>query len=438
MTVTEAKRWLLAEASRRGVELEVLASSTRALFVDAREGKASDVSMSTRGGLGLRVVDGGRVGYASTEDLSDESLGWALSEAIENASLQTQGRATLPAGGALGRHDLLDEGLSAPLESKVAAAIDLEQTVTADARVQSMQYARYQEGQEEVEIASTTGVDGGYRSGVAALIAGLVMREGDSVKQGFEVDAKREFHQLDPGRTALTALDKVGRQLGARPLVTGRRRAVLEPEVVATLMELYCYALSGKTLAEGKSRLAGRIGERVASESITLVDDALLQDGLASRPFDSEGTPSRRLTLIERGVLKSFLHNTDTAARTGQATTGHAKRSYRSTLAVGPTNLLLLPGSGIGLDDGVVITDLMGVHAGANPISGDVSVQAMGLESVGGETGPVDDFAISFNLFELFERVAEVGDDAEWVTGHAGDAYKVPSLAFADVSFAGK
>ncbi|HZJ09087.1 MAG TPA: TldD/PmbA family protein [Trueperaceae bacterium] len=437
MTVTEAKTWLLAEAEKRGVDLEVLASSTRELFVDAREGKASDVSLSTRAGLGLRVVYAGRVGYASTEDLSEESLAWALSEAIENASLQTERRARLPAGGALGRHDLLDEGLSAPLESKVAAAVDLEQTVTADERVQSMQYARYQEGQEEVEIASTTGVDGGYRRGVAILIAGLVMREGESVKQGFEIDAKREFHQLDPGRTALTALDKIGRQLGAKPLVTGRRRAVLEPDVVSTLVQLYCYALSGKTLAEGKSRLAGRIGERVASDSITLVDDALLEDGLASRPFDSEGTPSQRLTLIEDGVLRSFLHNTDTASRTGQSTTGHAKRSYSSTLAVGPTNLLLLPGSGIGRDDGVIITDLMGVHAGANPISGDVSVQAMGLEAVGGETSPVDDFAISFNLFELFERVIEVGDLAQWIPGHAGDAFKVPSLAFADVSFAG-
>src|SRR5690606_25552206 len=160
MGVTKAKSWLLAEASKRGVELEVLASTQRELFVDAKDGKPSDVSLSTRGGIGLRVVDGGRVGYASTEDLSTDSLSWALDEAIENASLQTSGSAILPAGRALGRHDLLDEGLSAPLESKVAAATTLEQQVTADKRVQSMQYARYSEGQGEVEIGSTTGTEG--------------------------------------------------------------------------------------------------------------------------------------------------------------------------------------------------------------------------------------------------------------------------------------
>ena len=437
MSVSRAKSWLLAEAGKRGVDLEVLSSTQRDLFIDAKDGKASDVSLSTRGGIGLRVVVGGKVGYASTEDLSEEALAWVLDEAVENASLQTSGSASLVAGRPLGRHDLLDEGLSAPLTSKVAAATTLEQQVTADPRVQSMQYARYTETQGEVEIGSTTGSDGGYRTGLAVLIAGLVMREGDSVKQGFEIEAKREFHQLDPGRTALEAVTNLGRQLGAKPLKTGRRRAVLEPDVVATLLELFCYALSGKTLAEGKSRLADKLGRRVASRAVTLVDDATLAGGLASRPFDAEGTPSERLTVVEEGVLRSFLHNSDTAARTGQQTTGHAARNYRSTLAVAATNLLLLPGAGVSEQDGVIITDLMGVHAGANPISGDVSVQAMGLEVNGGERRPVDDFAISFNLFELLERVEEVGDDAKWKVGSGNSAFRVPSLAIADVSFAG-
>lgn len=438
MSVSKAKSWLLAEASKRGVELEVLASTQRELFVDAKDGKPSDVSLSTRGGIGLRVVDGGRVGYSSTEDLSTDSLSWALDEAIENASLQTSGSAILPAGRALGRHDLLDEGLSAPLESKVAAATTLEQQVTADKRVQSMQYARYSEGQGEVEIGSTTGTEGGYRTGTAALIAGLIMREGESVKQGFEVDASREFHQLDPGRTALEAVNNLGRQLGATPLKTGRRRAILEPDVVATLLQLFLYAVSGKTLAEGKSRLADKLGQKVACELVTLVDDPTLDGGLASRPFDAEGTPSQRLPIVEDGVFRSFLHNTDTAARTGQRTTGHASRSYRSTLTVAATNLLLLPGPGVSLQEGVIITDLMGVHAGANPISGDVSVQAMGLELFAGEQRPVDDFAISFNLFELLERVEEVGDDPTWKPGYSDNAFLVPSLAIGDVSFAGK
>src|SRR5690606_25336752 len=109
MTFEQAKRWLLAEAAKRGVDLEVLGNVERELQINAQDGQAGETTVSTRGGLGLRAVVNGRVRYASTEDLSEESLAWALSEAVENAALQKAGAAALPAGQALGRHDLLDE-----------------------------------------------------------------------------------------------------------------------------------------------------------------------------------------------------------------------------------------------------------------------------------------------------------------------------------------
>lgn len=436
MKVTEARKWLLAEAAKRGVDLEALATSQNNLMIQAQNGATSDVNMSSGGGIGLRVVTEGRVGYAYTEELTEEALSWTLDEAIGNAELQEDGNATLPAGSALGRHELVDEGLSGSLQEKKDTTIRLEREVAADPRVQTVQYAGYSERRTEVEIGSTKGVDGAYNVGYATLFSALVMREGESVKQGYESEAKREFHQLDPGRTAQESLRKLGRHLGAKPLKTGRRRAILEPDVVSTLLMLVTYAVSGKTLAEGRSRLQGKLGEKIASELLTIVDDPTLPEGLGSRPFDAEGTPAQRLTIVEEGVLRSFLHNSDTAARTGQANTGHAHRGYKGTLGVAPSNLLVLPGSGITQREGILVTDLMGVHAGANPITGDVSVQAMGLELIDGEELPVDDFAISFNLFDLLKRVDEVGDDAEWIAGYAGMS-KVPSIAVADVSFAG-
>lgn len=436
MKVTEAKSWLLAEAAKRGVDLEVLATNQSSLTIQAQNGATSDVNMSSNGGIGLRVITEGRVGYAFSEELTEEALKWTLDEAIGNAELQEEGRATLPAGGALGRHELVDEGLSGALQEKKATTIQMERQLAADPRVQAVQYAGYTERRSEVEIGSTKGVDGAYRVGHASLFSSLVMREGDSVKQGYEQDAKREYHQLDPGRTAQESLRKIGRHLGAKPLKTGRRRAIFEPDVVSTLLMLFVYAASGKTLAEGRSRLEGKLGQKIASDLVTIVDDATLPEGLGSRPFDAEGSPAQRLVMVEDGVLRSFLHNSDTAARTQQTNTGHASRSYKGTLDVATSNLLVLPGSGVTRQDGLLVTDLMGVHAGANPITGDVSVQAMGLELIGGEELPVDDFAISFNLFNLLERVEEVGDDAEWIAGWAGIS-NVPSLAVADVSFAG-
>lgn len=439
MNTSEARTWLLERAAEREIDLEVLGTSERKLTVESRDGKPSDVSMSTSGGVGLRVVKDGRMGYAWTEELSEESLNWALDEATGNAELQEEGStAALPVGQALGRHDLLDEGLSAPLDAKKNAAIEYENSISAESRLQALQAAQYSESQSEVEISSTQGASGAFRSGHGLLMSAVVLREGDSVKQGYGVEVKRDFHQLEPGRTALEHVAAISRHLGAKPLSTGRRRAIFEPEITTTLLTLLTMSLSGKSLAEGKSLLAGKLGEKIASEAITLIDDPFVAGGLANRPFDAEGTPSQKLVLIDKGVFRSFMHNSDTAARTGQDNTAHGSRSYRSTLTVAPSNLLLQPGENpVTMQDGtIIVTDVMGVHAGANPITGDVSVQAMGLEVSGDELQPVDNFAISFNLFKLLERVEEVGDDFEWKPGFSG-IMGAPSIAVADVSFGG-
>lgn len=438
MNTAEARSWLLEQAAARGVDVEVLGTSERKLTVESRDGKPSDVSMSVSGGVGIRVVKDGRMGYAWSEELSGEALTWALDEAIANAELQEEGStAVLPAGKAMGRHDLLDEGLSASLDDKKSAVIDFEKTISADEKLQALQAARYSETQSEVEISSSQGTSGAYRSGFGMLMSAVVMREADSVKQGYGVDIQREFHKLDPGRTALEHVANISRHLGARPLSTGRRRAIFEPEITATLLGLLSIGLSGKSLAEGKSLLAGKLEQKIASELITLVDDPQVDGGLANRPFDAEGTASQKLVIIDRGVFRSFMHNSDTAARTGQANTAHASRSYRSTLSVSPSNLLLEPGSGVTRENGtIIVTDVMGVHAGANPITGDVSVQAMGLEVAGDELQPVDNFAISFNLLKLLERVEQVGDDFEWKPGFSG-IIGAPSIAVSDLSFGG-
>lgn len=434
MTFDEAKAFLLARAKELGLEVEILATEKRSLTLEAFEGKLSQITQATQGGVGLRAVVGGKTGYAYSEERSEEALAWALAEAKENAELQTTADGFLPQGAALGRKDLLSEGLSAPLAEKAQRALELEATLRQDKRVKQVVVASYREQEALTTLASTAGVSGAYRDGLASLVTGVLMQEGKSVKQGYEQIRQKEFHTLEPGKTALEATRRVGRLLGAKPLQTGRMTAYLEPEAVAGLLMVFLYMLSGKSVMEGKSRLADKLGSRVVSELITLTDDPLREDGLDSRPFDSEGTPSESLTIIENGVLKSFMHNSVTAQATGQRNTGHAQRSYRGTLEVGPSNLVLEPGAGVTMREGVLVTGLMGLHAGADPISGDFSLQAFGLKIEGGEvTHPVEDFAISGNLLELLGRVVGIGSDLKW-TPYGG---ATPMLEVADVSFAG-
>ena len=436
MTLQEAKTYLLERARERGVELEALATKSRELSLSAREGDLEEITAAERGGIGVRVIVAGKTGYAYSEDVSPTALDWVLSEAIENAELQTEADGFLPAGSQLGRSDLIGEGLSAPLEQKKRLALDLEREVRQDERVQQVASAAYSEREFQTELASSEGADGGYRSGYAYQMVNAVMAAGESVKQGFELKVARDLHALDPASTAQEFLRRTGRLLGARDLKSGRYTAYFEPAAFLTLLSPFISLWSGKEVLEGKSRLAGRLGEKIASSAFTLYDDPNHPEGLMNAPFDAEGTPTRKVYLVREGVLESFMHNSVTARKLNAESTGHAQRSYKGVLNVGPRNLIVAPGRGVELRDGVLITDLMGVHAGANPISGDFSLQALGLKIEGREVAyPVENFTISGNFFDLLERIVATGSELEWSVMYLAGAS--PTVEVAELAFAG-
>ena len=433
MTYTEAREYLLKQAKALGVDAEVIASENRTLTLEAFENKLSSTTQAQQGGVGLRVIVNGKTGYASSEERSREALDWALTEAKENAELQDSGEGFLPTGKALGYSDLLSEGLSAPLAEKAEAALEFEATLRKDEQLKQVIRTGYTESETQFSLSSTAGAEGGYRSGHAVAFGMFIMEKGESLKQGFEAQVEHDFHSLEPGKTALDALGKTRRLLGAKPLPSGRYTGYIEPKAFCDLLGLLTFMLSGRALVEGKSRLEGKLGSKIAPELFTLIDDATLKDGLNSHPFDSEGIPTRKLALIENGVLKSFMHNSATAAKTGQELTGHASRSYKGTLDVGSSNLYVEPGEGVSLQDGVLVTQLRGLHAGANPITGDISLQALGVRYEGGEVAhPVENFVVSGNLLELLNRITGLGRDLEWHQSKAA-----PIAEIQDVSFGG-
>jgi PmbA protein len=436
MTFQEARNYLLNEAKKRKVDAEILASESRELTLESFEGQLSQITQATQGGIGVRVVVNGKTGYASSEERSPQALDWVLDEAKENAELQTKTGGFIPVGQALGNKDLIGEGLSASIEEKAAKAIELEQKLRQDARTKQVPYTRYSENETELSLSSTQGAEGGYRNGYTYLMSSLIMAQGENIKQAYDFQLEKEFHALEPGKTALKMIDDTSRLLDAKPLKTGRYTAYVEPKAFAQLMGIFFFMLSGKTVMEGKSRLADKLSKKIASEQVSIIDDPMLKDGKANRPFDSEGTPAKTLSVIEKGVLKSFLHNSETAHALNQSNTGHAARSYSSTLGVAPSNFYIQPGQGITFNEGIIVTELMGVHAGANPISGDISVQAFGLKVEGGQVAyAVDNFALSGNLLDMLLNVKALGKELEWspFSGMTG----APMVEIADVSFGG-
>ncbi len=440
MALDEAKRYVLDRARVRSVAAEVVGRRERELIARASHGRLEQLTQAVSGGLGVRVVVNGRTGYAYTEELSREALDWMLDEAIENASLQPEGDAFLPTGSALGQRDLVGDKLNAPLQAKIQAALGFEGTLREDKRVTHVELADYMERVVDVSVASTQGADGTYRRGAAALSAFFVMQDSASRKQGWDREWVTDLATLDPGRTALEFTERTGRLLGARPLATGRYPAYFEPKAFVHLLTAFLPMWSGKAVLEGKSRLAKRLGEAIAAPILTVIDDPALPGGLGSRPFDAEGTPARQLTLVEDGVLRAYLTNSEVARALGLENTGHAARRYRDTLTVAPSNLYVRArpaGSGIKPERGVVITEVSGVHAGASAITGQFSLQGLGLWVEGGEVAyPVENFAVAGDFLTLLREITGLGEALEWEMW-GGIAVGAPLVGVAELSFAG-
>lgn len=434
MSFSDARRRLLELAAERGAQVEVFGSRGTATTVRAFGGGVDEFKLSEKVGIGLRALVNGAWGYSYTENLSEPALRRALENALENASLvapEAHARlAAWPEPPHVG--DLFGEGLSGvTVDRKVGLALELERVATgADPRVQSVPYAIYQDGESEIAVANTAGLERSYRANYAMQYVAPLVAENGQNKMKVDWEFSREFESLDPTRTALRAVELSVALLGGKPANSGSFPAVIDRECFAALLSTFDSMFSAKMVQEGKSPLEGRLGQAVANPLVTVVDDATRPAGLASRPFDAEGYPSRRTTLIEGGVLQGFLHNAETASKDGAESTGNASRpSYKGTIGVEPTNLYLEPGSSsreslvAGVTDGLLLTAVQGTHSGANPVTGDFSLQAEGFWILDGKVAhPLEVFTVAGNILELLADIEAVADDLKFELGGAGAA----------------
>lgn len=436
-------------AKQRGLtDVEVFAKRDIGLQLKAQKGELESFQKSDSVGVGVRVLLGERVGYAYTENMSPEALERMLTEAASNAEIvEPEPGAALAVEEPLlaSPPTLYNPGLEGvELADKIELTKALEKAAYAtDSRIRTVPYSGYSDSTSFVRIANSRGVDRHYRSNAAMAFSYPIATEGAENKVAFESQATRDFAKLDVKAVAEAAARHAVSRLGSKQMMSGRFPVVFTPQAMAELLSTFSVVFSAKSAQEGKSLLAGEEGKPVASPLFKLVDDPLLATGFSSRPFDDEGVPSRPLTLIEDGVFRSFLHNTQTANQAGTKSTGHAARgSYKGTLGVAPTNFYV-PAGQTAFDQLVagpgavlVIDDLQGLHAGTSPISGDFSLQAQGfLYQDGAMAHPVHNFTVAGNFFSMLKDVVAVGDDLRFYP--QGAFIGSPSVKIKELAIAG-
>lgn len=415
---------LLDQARSLGVDAEIYLSRSRATKVAIQDGAVDTFTLTGTRGVGVRVVSGGRVGYAFTESLAPEALTAVVADAAANA-------AVLAPDEAAGLGEFRDEapelplynpGLAeVPVERKIAAALAIDKAVRgADSRVKTVTGVGYGDVSAFVRVASTRGVDRYYRESLAwGHCMPIVAADGQNKTYANRRNC-RTFEDFSPADIAREAVERCTEKLGAKEIPSGRYDVVFHPEAFSDLVEVFSSIFSAKVAQEGKSLLRGKVGETVSSEAFTLLDDPLLSAGFSSRPFDDEGCTSRPFTLIEDGVFRGFLHNVQTARRDGVATTGHASRGgYSGVMHVRPSNLVVRAGTHLresllsSSPRVLQVTEITGLHAGANAISGDFSLQAQGFVWEGGDRFPAHLFTVSGNFLSLLRAIEAVGSDVE-------------------------
>ena len=423
---------------------EAFVSVSRSRKAKVRNGQLEDVTASKRGGVGVRVIRGGRTGIATSTDLAAPDFRALFGTAWELSALgdvdpwlrqaDPSGSDDLPS-----RFDPRAEALSP--EDRIARAFALERAAReASPKVAAVREAAWSDGAGASLILTQRGVRAADLGTSCSASIELAVAEGEDRQASWHWDMGRHPEAFDLAAVGREAALKGERKLNPRSLPAGRYPVVLHPEVAVDLLGIVADMLSAESVLKQRSLFAGKLGEAIASPLLTLVDDGRLllpggQAALGSEPWDAEGLPTRRNVLIEDGVLKTYLHTLKTAAEMGVAPTASAGRGLGSNPGV--TTFNLVPKAGTegpeGLyrmaGEGVLITEIMGLHT-VDPVSGDLSVGASGVRIRDGVLAePVDKLTFAGNLRDFLTRIRAVGSDAHWYGSSVGLSLLLEDIA---------
>lgn len=413
---------------RRGATAaEVVIRHRRDFGVGVRLGEVETLIESEDQGLGLRVLIDGRQASVSGSDFSREAIDSLIGEAIELA------RATSPDDSAglpepmefasdMPDLDLYDESIErlSP-DEKISLALRAERAARdTSPLITNFEAGGFDSASGSMVLANSLGFAGEYFGTSCSISTVPVAAENGRMQRDFWYDVRRKLKELDsPERVGEVAARRVLRKLGGRPVPTQTVPVVFEPNVARELVGDIFNAVSGESIFRKASFLVGQLGERVASESLTVIDDGRMPGLLGSRPFDAEGLPTRKTIVIRSGVLESYLLNTYTARKLKLKSTGNGSRGLVGTPGVEAGNMYIEPGTHtpeeiIGsLSKGFFVTELIGF--GVNNVTGDYSRSASGIWIERGELQfPVQGVTIAGNLKEMLNSIEMIGSDLEF------------------------
>lgn len=439
---------LFAAAKEKGLEeFEVYYSQGESFSIKIYNGAVDDYKNSSGNGLSFRGIYQEKMGYSYTENFSEDSIELLVNELIANADvLESSDKEFIYQGAEKYDNRNNYKGLLENIETKekIDAVIKMESLAkTYDKRVNSVNYCMYGEGIGKRIIRNSKGLNLENSDDGAHAYINVVIKDGEETKTGYSLRSFKDFAEFKPEELAKEAVERALSLLGSKTLKSGTYDVIIKNEAFVDLLETMGGIFSAEAVDKGMSKLKDKIGTKIASEKINLIDNPLMENGIW-KTFDDEGVPTREKILVENGILKTYLHSLKTAYKFGVEPTGNGqKSSYKSSVVIGAYNFYIQAGE-ISYDDlikklnnGIILIEFDGLHAGLNGISGDFSLSTRGYRVENGEiAGAVNEITLAANYFDLLLNLEELGSDLKfsYPFGNAGS----PSILFRGLDIAGE
>jgi PmbA protein len=437
---------VVARAMQSGATAaEAIAREGTEFSTVVRLGQVETLKEAGSRGLGLRVFLGKRAASTYSSDFTREGIDRLVKGALELAKVTSEDPcAGMPEPAQLGAvpGDLqlyFDDVYSLPAEGRIDYARRAEcAALDADSRLINSEGGSFDAATGHKVLANSLGFLGESRSSYCSVAAIPIAQAGDGAMQrDYWFSVARTLRKLEsPESVGKEAARRTLRRLGARKVASTQVPVVLDPLVAGSILDNIFDAVNGNAVYRQSSFLAGKRGEKIAGNNVTLIDDGAMPGGFGTSPFDGEGVPTRRTLVIENGVLKSYLLNTYAARKLGLTTTGNASRGLTGNPGIGSGNFFLQPSTRtpqqiIGeIKNGFYVTEFLGF--GVNLVTGDFSRGASGLWIENGELAfPVEEVTVAGNLKDMLNNISEIGNDLEFRGATACPTLRIDGMTIA-------
>jgi PmbA protein len=440
---------LVAAFRKQGADAaDVYIVTSSGFNTTVRLGQIEKLQQSISKGLGMRIFKNNAAALTYTTDFTDKSVRELVNQTMEIVKVSNpdeyNGLAPKELLGTYqGKLMIFDDKLAQVTpEKKIEMAKETEAAGREyDKRITNSQGASFSDATSEVTLANSDGFVGQYRGTFSNLSLSLLAEENGVKQTDFWFTFNRFFNKLDsPKAVGQKAAERAVKKLGGKKVKSQKVPVVVDPYVSRLLVSLVFGAASGGSIYRKSSFLIDKVGQEIASPLVTIVDDATKWDGPSSRPFDAEGVKSQPVTLVEKGVLKTYVCDSYSARRLKLKPTGSTSRSYQGMPSVNSTNNYIQAGTSSPQDilksvkSGLYLTGLLGFGQGNNNVTGDFSLGAIGFWIENGElTYPVQEITLAGNMLSVLKNISMVGNDLDFKFG----GLAAPTLLVSEMTIGG-